>query len=309
MDLKRKLAMTGLTLAVAFAAGQFVQGTDGQRMADNRDPDPVSIQPLAAPADAAIAVPQPQGLRLPAGAMLPAVTSGQPADLVLPVGDCTMQFDVSAQPLAMLGLSLLAPCNPGERVVLRHAGIAVTGRTSATGSLFLTLPALEPEAGVSVLFSDGHRLEAQTTVPEAANLRRFAVQWMAEDQFQIHAFEGDADYGMPGHISAGNPNRPLPGVPAKGGFLTMLGDAGVSLPMLAEVYTFPSDAGTPVRLVIEAAVTPATCDRELLGETLVGQGGQVTISDLSVVMPGCDAVGDYLVLKNLLPDPNIAAAE
>jgi hypothetical protein len=322
MDLTRKVAMAIATLAVAFAAGQYVQGGFGwqQQASLPPEPRPTAVVPLAAGNDRAIVLPDaPATPALPDRAMLPPVAPDSPAAPTLPdepalaqltppeAAECSASLDLAVQPDAMLGLTLLAPCHPSERVVLRHGGLAVTGKTSLTGSLFLTLPALEPEGHVSVLFADGSRAEAETAVPAVANVRRFGVQWMADDSFQLHAFENGADYGMPGHVSAADPHRPTAGVPSRGGFLSLLGDASVDLPMLAEVYTFPT--GTPnVRLVIESAVTEATCDRELLGETLASAAGTVAVTELTVAMPGCDAVGDYLVLKNLLPDPNIAAA-
>ena len=55
-------------------------------------------------------------------------------------------------------------------------------------------------------------------------------------------------------------------------------------------------------------MTESTCGRELLGETLSSVAGKVQVTDLTVAMPECDAVGDYLVLKNLVPDLNIASA-
>ncbi|NUB45412.1 hypothetical protein GEU84_013520 [Fertoebacter nigrum] len=331
MDLKRKAAMVVLTLAVAFACGQFVQyGTGfGPRLASlppEADPTPRAIVPLAADSVEVIATPveAPSAPRLPDQAMLPA-----PADLPIAIPlpaepaalppltaeapaitslDCPVQLDVTAQPDAMLGVTMLAPCHANQRVVLRHAGLAFTGKTSATGGLFLTIPGLQADAEVSVLFADGDTAEGRTRLPDMADTRRFAVQWMADDMFQLHAFENGADYGTPGHISAADPQRPAAGVPTRGGFLSPLGDASVDLPMLAEVYTFPKSADVPVSVAIEAAVTEATCNRDLLGETLVSVAGKVTVTDLTVAMPGCDALGDYLVLNNLLPEMNIATA-
>ncbi|MDZ4096724.1 MAG: translocase, partial [Paracoccaceae bacterium] len=138
--------------------------------------------------------------------------------------------------------------------------------------------------------------------------RRFGVQWLAEDAFQLHAFEGAADYGMPGHVSAADPEMPVAGMLAKSGFLTLLGDDQVTLPMLAEIYTYPANGNIDVRMIVEAAVTTKTCGRELLGETLASIGGAVTVKDLTVSMPGCDGQGDILVLKNLAPDMMIATA-
>ena len=163
------------------------------------------------------------------------------------------------------------------------------------------------DATVSVRFANGDMVEANLVVPDAVLLRRFGVQWLGEDAFQLNAFENGADYGEIGHVSAADPKRPLPGQPQKGGFLSVLGDDGVDQPMLAEVYTYPADSTASVKIVIEAAITKGTCARDILGETLADAGGDVTITDLVLAMPDCTAIGDILVLKNLDPDLKIAS--
>ncbi len=107
--------------------------------------------------------------------------------------------------------------------------------------------------------------------------------------------------------ASGAIGEPTVDAPAAAGFLSALGDPSVEAPLLAQVYTFPED-GDPVSVAVEAAVTDATCAREILGDVLTAEGGQVRRADLSVTMPGCDAVGDYLVLKNLVPDLTLASA-
>jgi hypothetical protein len=96
---------------------------------------------------------------------------------------------------------------------------------------------------------------------------------------------------------------------ATGGFLSLLGDAATDNPLLAEVYTFPADPAAKPEVVVEAAVTDKTCARELLAETLSSSSssGSVFVTDLTLAMPDCDAVGDYLVLKNLFLDLNMAS--
>lgn len=321
MQLTRKLALGAATLAVAFGAGHLMQNVLSKpdtRQAAVADPKPKAITPLAAGPDVSKPVTTAHITVLPPvskPAPFPNVAL-QPAPAPVPVQpvaeapapkDCKPVLDLSVEPAAMLGLVLTAPCNPDERVVLRHAGLAVTGRTSMTGSLFLSLPAMEQAAQVSVLFGDGASVEGSIAVPELAGMQRFGVQWMAQDAFQVNAFEGGADYGQPGHVSAATPQRPAPGQPHSGGFLTQIGSDQVDLPMLAEVYTYPAKGEADI--VVEAAVTKTTCGRELLGETLMSRAGQVTVTDLTLAMPDCSAVGDFLMLKNLVPDPKIAAAE
>jgi hypothetical protein len=63
-----------------------------------------------------------------------------------------------------------------------------------------------------------------------------------------------------------------------------------------------------VPLVVEAAITAKTCGQDLLGETLNVAGGAVVLADLFVTMPGCDAAGGFLLLKNLVQDMTLGSA-
>lgn len=217
------------------------------------------------------------------------------ADAALPRDPCAESLEVFVEEGAMLGLTLLAPCRAGERVVLRHGGLAVSMRTLATGSLFATLPAMDPAGAVEVRFDDGASVTGTAAVPEMAGLRRFAVQWQGDDRFAVNGFEDGAGYGEAGFRSV-----------ATGGVMA-LGDAGAAPALLAEVYTFPDpDAAV---ITVEAEVTAATCGRELLGETLYAADGAVRVTDLTLAMPDCDALGGFVVLNNPLPDMTLAAAE
>ncbi|WP_156317509.1 hypothetical protein [Cypionkella psychrotolerans] len=221
---------------------------------------------------------------------------------------CPVSLELSNADNALIAVTLVAPCHADERVVLKHAGLTVTAKTTLTGALFADMPALMQDAKVEVMFKDNTSVAASVAVPELAGLRRFAVQWQQDDAFQLHGFEDGSDFGGPGDVSAATPHQPIAGAPAKGGFLTLLGDASTDLPMLAQVYTYPKDSQIKPEIVVEAAVTEATCGRELLGQTLQTAPGTVKVSDMSLAMPDCDAVGDYLVLKNLVPDMTIASS-
>jgi hypothetical protein len=192
----------------------------------------------------------------------------------------------------MLDLGLLAPCRPDQRVLIRHAGLVVSARTSAAGTLVASIPALQSPAEVTIAFADGTQAAATAEVADLSRFDRFAVQWMGEDAFQLHAYAGEAT-----HIHAEAPND----VSADGSFLVRLGDSTTDRPLLAEVYTWPAGNGAfagTTTLDIEAAVTEATCGRELLGETLQLTAGRLTVRDLTIAMPDCGAVGEYVVLPN-----------
>lgn len=216
---------------------------------------------------------------------------------VAPAADdpCAMSLEVFAEDAAMIGVTLLAPCRAGQRVVLLHGGLAVSMQTLATGSLFATLPAMEATGAVEARFDDGATLQAAAAVPELAGLRRFAVQWQDTDRFALNGFEGKADYGDAGHRTVLN------------GGVMALGDSSAKPALLAEVYTFPDPEDA--RVTVEAAVGDATCGRELLGETLYSSGGVVRVDELTLAMPACDATGGFVVLNNPLPDMTLAAAE
>ena len=258
--------------------------------ADDLAAQPVDEAPAALPA-------------LPEQALLPdsAAPAGiAPETATLAEGACTTDMSLTAGPQAMISVSIFAPCHAGERVVLRHGGIAVAETLTDHGALQLDFPALDARGELSALFPDATVLRETVAIPDATN--RFAVQWMGDDAFQLHAFENGADYGQPGDVNAESPVSP------NGGYMVALGNPTLDFPMMAQVYTWPSDTSVVVDVVIEAAVTELTCGRELLGEVVQAKGSNRTVNDLTLAMPDCDAVGDILVLNNPGQDVTLAAA-
>ena len=335
-DMKRRVLRGAAVIAVAAAAGHFVQGAnqpDDRAAAEPQRPTGIT-QVAAGPEAAGQPAPHTQSQSsAPAQTPAPeiaAATAVDPAvlvdaaptstDLAAPAAEpaaeaeavarsCDIALDLSAESGAMIGLVLTAPCHPGQRVVLTHAGLAVTGKTTESGSLFARLPALEAEAMVRAKFADGNAIESIIAVPEVTGLTRFGIQWQGVDGFGIHALPNGTAMGQPGDISAANTRMPLPGVTPTDGYLSILGDSTVDLPLLAEVFTWPTKPGQSIDVLVEAAVTTTTCGGDLLGETLNSIGGTTYITDLTLAMPECDAIGDYLVLKNLVLDPKLALAD
>lgn len=308
MDMKRRLLRAGAVLFVALAAGHLAQNLAASRhekaqaaAAEPKKIEKVSAGPQTAPAPtaaqvelAALTVEMP---KLPPLTRLPGLpTLTQPA-----TPDCTPHLALTAAPRGMIALTLGAACAAGQRVVLRHAGLAVAESLDAGGQLALDLPALDAAGEVSVLFADASSTTAHATLSDTPLPRRFAVQWMAEDSFQLRAVEGGQSYGDPANVSTEAP------VSAHGGYLVTLGDPTLDLPMLAQIYTWPADPALTADPVIEAVVTSATCDRTLLGETIQSQDGKATVTGLTLAMPGCDALGDILVLNNLAGNVTLAA--
>ena len=313
----KRLIHVCAVIGVALAAGHVAQ-TDQRNVTFAMivpQMKPVDVVPLSATTETRLVLadlsPAEMGLPvLPQVADRPDVSGPARLDAPLAVADldCTPVLRLAPAAGAMIDVGLSSPCRPSERIVLRHAGLAVTYRTNSVGALTARLPALTDQAVVSVLFAGGNTIEAELVLPEAVQMRRFGVQWLGPLAFGINAFENGAGYGEAGHVSAADAGRPAAGSgDGDNGFLTLLGDDTVDQPMLAEVYTYP-DGSRDVPVVVEAAITAQTCGQDLLGETLNVAGGTVALSDLSVTMPGCDAAGDFLLLKNLVPDMTLASA-
>ncbi len=327
LEWKRRIARVVAVLSVALAAGHLVQNKAAQDQARHTlEATPEAIEPVAAGPETI--KPRPVGAQLAPMPKVPLVVLAPPVlsqpVLAAPAAPdsapkaetfagpaaqaCPVALDLVAEPAAMIGISLVAACHADERVVVQQEGLTFTALTNATGGLFLDMPALATEAQVAVVFADGSRATNQIVLPELAGMRRFAIQWQQGDAFLLHGFEGGAGYGTPGDVWAENTRSPSGLLPATQGFMTLLGDSTAPTPLMAAVYTYPADTAVRSDIVVEAAIDAATCGRELLGQTLISTGGKVKVQDLAVTMPECDAAGGYLVLKNLAPATNIAAA-
>lgn len=320
MDRKRSLASVFAIVAVAVAAGHFVQSqatADAAGVADSaQTPAPqfnTIEQVIPVAATAADLPPVVQKPALPVVPVAVTQTATQtatqaatetPPDLL--TEDCPIHLDLVPQDGAMLGITLVAPCHADERLTLSHAGLMVTAQTTATGSLFTSLPALDMAGKVTVTFADKTTEDAMMPMPELQDLQRFVVQWSADDRFSLNAFREGATYGEPGHLTA-QPLAMLDGITEPGAAVVALGDPTVPLPLLAEVYTLPTEG--KATLTVEAQVTAQTCGRELLGEMLDSRGGKVSVQDLSFAMPDCDALGDFIVLNNPRSDLTLASSE
>jgi hypothetical protein len=271
--------------------------------------DPTSFEPAATPGGAgsdaaASAITAAQLLASPSSAPVAATPATETADAACPI---TMK--VAVGPQAMIGVSIQAPCAPEARVVVEHEGLKITQKTDATGSVFLSIPALAVDATITATVANADPISENLRVPAMTTLRRFGVQWQDRDAFQLHAFENGADYGDAGHLSEAAPHTPLTGAPPASGYVTLLGNADVARPMMAQIYTFPEGGISNNDVLVEAIVTDATCGREMLGETIIAMDGKAYTSELTLAMPDCNGVSDILVLKNLMADMTIATAD
>lgn len=229
-----------------------------------------------------------------------------PAQALSPLGlPCGLDLTTDAAPHATVALGVVAPCHPGARVTIRHSGLTIVAETDAVGLLALDIPAFENPAFVSVELADGTTDDALLPVPDLGNYDRVALVGDGTG-LELHAMEGDAGWQSPGHL---HPDAPRTAMAAADGlgYLSMLGTAGG----IVQIYTLPRSgpvAAAGVSFSVDAPVTTSNCTRAVdAGLLRMQAGGRVDVTPLSLTFPGCDAVGDTLVLQNALGGLRLAA--
>ncbi|WP_368185496.1 hypothetical protein [Aestuariibius sp. HNIBRBA575] len=221
--------------------------------------------------------------------------------------ECEVTMSATIAPMAMVDLSVTAPCAPVARVTIHHQGMMFTTLTDASGIADVQVPALAETAIFIAAFENGSGGLSTVTVPELAMYDRAVLQWQGQSGLQIHAREFGADYGQDGHIW----NAATGTTDGTTGFMVRLGADHIEAPLLAEVYTFPSGTASrdgSIALSAEAEITAGNCGRQISAQSLQISPGSLTEAlDLTLTMPDCDAVGDFLVLKNMFQDLTLAA--
>ncbi|WP_299203178.1 hypothetical protein [uncultured Tateyamaria sp.] len=233
------------------------------------------------------------------------------ADILPQAEECKVIANAEVVSAAMVTLKLDAPCAVNERLTVHHNGMMFTETTDSAGRLTVTVPALTEQAVFILALTNGDGAVAQATVPELGQYERTTLQWRGRAGFELHAREFGADYGQDGHVWSGVVQNTDGMTDGKNGYIVRLGDSQSVEPLMAEVYTFPSGmsarSGT-IDLTVEAEVTAANCGLEVEAQSLeMMTGGKMKTQDLTLAVPGCDAVGSFLVLNNLVSDMKVAS--
>ena len=223
--------------------------------------------------------------------------------------ECEVGLTAASAPAAMVALVLESPCHAGEVVEITHDGLRINEHLDDSGMLRVNLPALAEEAVFTATFADGSRSEVDIFMPTLADYERIALVWQGVTGMGLHALEGGATYGAPGHMHANHMGEATRATAGDGGFVTVAG----SVPggWTADIYTYPIsliEAGHSPEVSVEAEIMAEACEaptRAILLRVSPRDGTGST--DLSFGAPGCDAVGEFLVLKNLPQDLKIAS--
>ncbi|MEO0487660.1 MAG: hypothetical protein AAF092_17305 [Pseudomonadota bacterium] len=220
--------------------------------------------------------------------------------------DCMPNMSASVTGAALVELSVSAPCAASESFIIHHEGMMFSAQTDHAGSAFLIVPAMSEAAFFIAAFENGAGAVTDVTVPEIAEFDRIVLQWRGNGAFEMHAKEFGAEYGEEGHVWYEAPRTAARALRGDGGFLMALGDGRVSDARFAQVYSYPrsrtAQSGA-IALSVEAEVTASNCETDVQAQTLERAAGQdIRIMDLTLQVPGCDAIGDFMVLSHVLPE-------
>ncbi len=333
MAQKKSIVLGGATLCVALATGYVMQfGFELPSQSKSGSPATVQVSAItdtSAKADEPVAAAEMNALpSLPLDALTDAQLPDTPVEMAAvqddaaplpgPVleqpqisPDCAIDMTATAAAGAMVDVSIKAPCNASERFTLHHNGMMVTEVIQPDGTATLSIPALSETAVFIAAFTNGEGGLAQTDVPSLPFYDRVVVQWRGQAGLQLHAREFGANYFDQGHIWHDAKGDIAEAAQGKGGFLTRIGNEDTPDALVAEIYSFP--AGTTARngdiaLSVEAEVTVQNCNTDVEAQTLdMRDGGDLKVQDLTLAIPECGSVGDFLVLKNLIEDLKIAS--
>ena len=265
----------------------------------------VPVPPAAAPQPEKLPV-EPVTLAMQEDVPIAKLPSEEPS----PAFSCDIDFEAHAVAAAMVSVKLRAPCLPNERFTLHHNGMMFTGVTDNAGHYAGSVPALARNSVFMIAFPNGNGRTATAEIETLEYYDRFVVQWQGESGLQIHALEYGAAYGDEGHVWFDAARDMANAARGEGGFVARLGAPGQQDARMAEVYTFPTGTALrtgEVQISLEVEVTAENCGRDVEAQALHVSGpGTAETRMLSLSMPDCNAVGDYLVLKNMFDDLKIA---
>ena len=326
----RRYALAGVTLSCAISIGFLMQSSEpgyaGHQLPDSESSPVTSLSDADAASSPSMAALTTDGLpSLPFEISLEGRIPHKTVSLIVsrdaPVGDmpeevatpnlaCDVSLTADPLPAALISLELMAPCLTGERVVIHHGELRFTDMIGSDGRLSVVVPALSEPATFVAVLSNGDGAMVTTEAGSLQFYDRIAVQWQGQNGVELHAREYGAEYNSAGHVWRESGRDVAVIAEGNKGFLTRLGSENLRDGLMAEVYTFPSgSAKTPgdIRMTIEAQVSETNCGKRITAKSIETRSSEPQdIHTFSLEMPECDAIGELLVLKNLLQDLKIA---
>jgi hypothetical protein len=221
---------------------------------------------------------------------------------------CEAEMTARVDAAAMVTLTI-ASCQPQTRVTLHHNGMMVQAMTDSEGALTTQLPALAEQAFYIAEFPNKEGAVAQVEVTSFSDYDRVVLQWRGESGLSLSAFEFGANWSEAGHVFALAPGAIEVTVRGDGGMLSKHGDFGLENSLRAEVYTYPHATSTrlgDISFSVDAEITEFNCEKEVSAQSLQVKGdGAIAVQELSLPLPECGSIGDYIVLKSMVENLKI----
>ncbi len=317
----QKLIIRSVALAAIAGGGVAAAQHFGFGVAPGRaqpvvqaDAGPQAIPAPPVLADGAVLPPPPLPVPVPeppppAATVAQAPQTAEPPQATSPLGlPCGLSVSGEAMPGAVVAVDIMEPCAPNARVTITHGPLVFDARTDGVGLLTLDIPALETPAFITVRFEDGTEATTLAGLPDLIDFDRVAITWDEDRELQLHAFAAGAEFGGPGHVWQETPGSLADAITGTGGVLTQLGDASLDAPRLAQVYTVPRALRDDLAVSVEVPVTERNCGQPVRAQSIaIAPDGAITARPISFVLPGCDTVGEYLLLQNLFQDLRLAS--
>ena len=206
--------------------------------------------------------------------------------------DATLHLDVI--PPGSISAALSASCAGGANIKVTDGALTLSAMADQDGNWQALLPALSARTEVSVHFQQAQIATQTIDTPSATTFDRVILSAHKASSMHLDIHETAPGEDGSGHISAEMPRSPDD--PVGGYLMSYAGPEGSQI----ELYTAPSSV-TQARLQIEAQVTPDNCGTTATGTVQRFDAGVAgPAQSVSIDMPSCEAVGQFVVLP--LPD-------
>lgn len=220
------------------------------------------------------------------------------------VNPCKVNMSAESDIAAMMTAQVDAPCFKNADFDIIHESLRFSGRTDDSGRATITVPAVLPNAKLSVLFDNMERAQAHILVPDASQYDRTIIQWRDAENVQLHALEAGASFGGLGHIWSGSVHSPELSVLGRHGFVEHLGTRETSISYQGEVYTYPARwarANVPIEIAVGAMITKDNCDHALRLQVIRVVDGEV-LAPVVIVLdtPSCNSDIGFRMLRYAL---------
>ena len=217
---------------------------------------------------------------------------------------CKVTLSAMGTPAAMALVHIDAPCQQNEDFVISHESLRFSGRTDRAGQAEIMAPILAIDAKLSVLFDNVAFARTAIYMPDVSQYDRTVLQWRGKANLQLHVLESGASIGQPGHIWSGSSHTPEQAILGLHGFVVHYGSDVADIPYQAETYSYPARYGRPdmsVTMPIGVMVTPQNCGRSIPAQiTQVVSGRMWSPSAVSIAVPPCDQIGNFVMLPDAI---------